>query len=408
MEDVAAQPHVGSRIKEIRAWRDVSLRAVAELAGISPGFLSMVENGERSSQQRKHLEAIARALRIAPTELGALPTTGVVDPDVSRALDGLVEVEAALTDVALGEQTVTPRPWPAIAADVENLQNALRPRADIPEQMAILPRLIRELNALVATDPANRRQVLEALIHVLHSASMAAKYVGAHGTPGLGALRMREVAEELEQPRYVGLAKFARSQTLASARRERMRELSVEAADELQSHIGSDEPARQLYGMLHLNGALACAALSDADGAFSHLQEARETAERAPDPEGTGWACLSFNRTNVQFWQVALTIELGDPGRVAELRESIVPEQMASWSRQGAYHADLGRALAMDKGTRDDAVMALVRAEQLSPVSTRANVWVRETVRDLLVRMKRDAAVGRELRGMAYRMGLAA
>jgi hypothetical protein len=60
---------------------------------------------------------------------------------------------------------------------------------------------------------------------------MAAKYVGAHGTPGLGALRMREVAEELEQqPHYVGLAKFARSQTLASGRRERMRELSVEAA----------------------------------------------------------------------------------------------------------------------------------------------------------------------------------
>jgi transcriptional regulator with XRE-family HTH domain len=407
MEDGAASPHVGSRIREIRAWRDVSLRAVAELASVSPGFLSMVENGERVIQQRKHLEAIARALRVSPTELGALPTTGVLDPDVSRALDGLVDVEAALTDVQLGEQTVTPRPWEAVRADVEHLQAVLRPRADIAAQMQMLPQVIRELNALSVVDPANRQSVLKALIHVLHSAAMAAKYVGAHGTPGLGALRMREVAEELDEPSYLGLARFARAQTLGSGGRERMRELSISAADDLQPHIDG-ERSRQLYGMLHLNAALASAALSDGDGALSHLAEARETAERAPDPEGTGWACLSFNRTNVRFWECTLAIELGEPGRVGELRESIVPEQMVSWSRQGAYHADLGRALAVSKGTRYEAVMALVRAEQLSPVSTRANVWVRETVRDLLLRVKRDAPVGRELRGMAYRMGLAA
>ena len=120
-----------------------------------------------------------------------------------------------------------------------------------------------------------------------------------------------------------------------------------------------------------------------------------------------GRVCL-FSETNVRFWDVALAVELGDLGRVPELSEDIRPERVASWSRQGAYYVDLARALATVRGRADDAVAALSRAESLSPVATRVNVWSRETVSDLLRRVKRDARAGRELRGLAYRMGLAA
>ena len=409
--DVNSAPHVGNRIREIRAWRDVPLRATAELAGISPAYLSMIENGERSVQRRSTLEAIARALRVSPTELGALPMSGILDPEVAKALDSLVDVEAALTEVALGEQTVAPRPWPVLAGDVDHLGSVLRPRGDVAAQMQLLPALIRELNALLATAQPDRRDVLEALIYVLHSAAMAAKSVGAHGVPGLGALRMREIAEELDEPRWHGLARFARAQTLASNGRERMRELSLDAAADLQPHVGSDGVCTRLYGMLHLNAALASAALDRGDDCAVHLDEATQIAEdvsELDDAGPIGFGERSFNGTNVRFWEVALAIELGEPDRVPYLSEDIVPERMQSWTRQGAYFADLGRALATTKAGRDEAVLALVRAESLSPVATRANVWVRETVRDLLVRVKRDARVGRELRGMAYRMGLAA
>lgn len=397
--------HVGRQIRKIRLWRDVTLRATAELAGISPAYLSMIENGERQLERRSTLEAIARALRVSPIELGALPTNSVVDPEVAKALDSLLDVEAALTDVALGEVTVIPRPWEEIRSDVAHLYQVLRPRADIAAQMRMLPGLIRELNALYAT-AVNRRELLEALIHVLHSAALAAKYVGARGTPGLAALRVREVAQELEGPRWMGLADFARAQTLGSGARQRMLELSIDAADRLQPHL-ADEPVRQLYGMLHLNAALASSTLDAADQSHSHLQEARATAERRADPAGCGWANLSFNRTNVRFWEVTLTIELGDPGKVRELSKDIEPELMTSWSRQGAYYSDLGRAFALTKETRGDAVEALIRAEALAPVTTRASVWVRETVTGLLTKLKRDEPAGRELRGLAFRMGLA-
>ena len=133
--------HVGRRIRDIRSWRDVSLRATAELAGISPSYLSLIETGERPLQKRSTLEAIARALRVSPTELGAMPTAGVVDPEVGEALASLVDLEAALTDAALGERTVDPRPWPAVKADVDHLCTTLRPKGDIAAQVALIPLL---------------------------------------------------------------------------------------------------------------------------------------------------------------------------------------------------------------------------------------------------------------------------
>jgi hypothetical protein len=65
----------------------------------------------------------------------------------------------------------------------------------------------------------------------------------------------------------------------------------------------------------------------------------------------------------------------------------------------------VGRGLASVRGREAQAVEALRRAEVLAPHRTRTNPFVRETVTELLRRARREA-VGRELRGMAYRMGI--
>ncbi|MBV8995592.1 MAG: XRE family transcriptional regulator, partial [Pseudonocardiales bacterium] len=70
-----------------------------------------------------------------------------------------------------------------------------------------------------------------------------------------------------------------------------------------------------------------------------------------------------------------------------------------------AYWIDYGRALARLRGRHDDAVVALRRAEEVSPLHTLRNPFVRDVIAELLVRARRDA-VGRELRGLAYRAGL--
>ena len=38
---------IGRRLRELRVWRGLSLRALAELAGLSAPYLSRIERGER-------------------------------------------------------------------------------------------------------------------------------------------------------------------------------------------------------------------------------------------------------------------------------------------------------------------------------------------------------------------------
>jgi len=49
--------------------------------------------------------------------------------------------------------------------------------------------------------------------------------------------------------------------------------------------------------------------------------------------------------------------------------------------------------------------MALLRAEQLHPTRVHRNPFARDTVAELVMRSRQDA-VGRDLRGLAHRMGL--
>jgi hypothetical protein len=87
------------------------------------------------------------------------------------------------------------------------------------------------------------------------------------------------------------------------------------------------------------------------------------------------------------------------------IAESLNPLVHPNRSRQAAYWIDYGRSLARLRGRHDDAVVALRRAEVVSPLHTLRNPFVRDVLAELLVRARRDA-VGRELRGMAYRAGL--
>jgi hypothetical protein len=62
-------------------------------------------------------------------------------------------------------------------------------------------------------------------------------------------------------------------------------------------------------------------------------------------------------------------------------------------------------ALAKVWSRRDQAALALRRAERISPPYLHRDTYARETLAELLAQSKQDA-VGRELCGMAYRAGL--
>lgn len=125
---------IGHRIREIRAWRGLSLRVVAGLAGLTAGYLSMIERGLRPVNKRSTLEALASALNVAPSELAATPFPPR-DDAAAEARAAASAVEGVVADLRLGDPVdAVPRSWPEIAADLNRLNSDLRPRADYAAQ----------------------------------------------------------------------------------------------------------------------------------------------------------------------------------------------------------------------------------------------------------------------------------
>ncbi|MGH3814546.1 MAG: hypothetical protein ACRDUV_19190, partial [Pseudonocardiaceae bacterium] len=100
----------------------------------------------------------------------------------------------------------------------------------------------------------------------------------------------------------------------------------------------------------------------------------------------------------------SIALEFGEHGQALEAAKTVRPDLVAA-VQQAEFWAAVGRALVAGKKTRDKAVRVLVHAEQLAPQRIRHDVLVRETVAGLLRQARRDAG-GRELRGLAWRMGI--
>ncbi|MDQ3761566.1 MAG: hypothetical protein M3460_07645 [Actinomycetota bacterium] len=102
---------------------------------------------------------------------------------------------------------------------------------------------------------------------------------------------------------------------------------------------------------------------------------------------------------------MTIALEAGDHAQAVAVAERLDPRRIPSPQRRAAYWADYGRALAKMRGRRDDAVWALRRAELISPARVHRHPFTRQVLAELITHSRRDA-VGRELRGMAYRAGL--
>ena len=388
-------------------WRGISLTAAAGLAGISVSYLSLIERGHRPVTRRATLEALAQALKVSPVELTGKPYAPS-DAASAEAHAAVVGVEEALVTVELGvDPDVQPRPWPELAADVMRLELELVPAADFAGQGELIPDLLVELHALCALDKENRRDVQVALLRVCHRAAVLLKTLGVRGFPLIAASHVQRVAEDLGEPAWQGYAAWSRGSAAAGAGQVGRRQqyaLSVAAADDLMPHL-DDADAAQAYGMLHLNAALACAAQQRNDDAMTHINESADIAGRLDDEVGT-FGGLCFGRTNVGVSRISLAAELGDGANVMEAARDVRIDAIPSTGRQGAYLADLGRTLAVERRTREQGIRILLKAESLAPQLVRNNVFVRETVSDLLASARRDAG-GRDLRGLAWRLGVA-
>lgn len=396
--------HVGRRVREIRSWRRLNQKQLADLAGVDQSLISKIERGKAPVNRRQTLEKLANALRVAPSELltGAEQSS---DPDTERAQSTIIEIEAALDRFELGEDPDLPlREWPEVATDVRRLVHLMHVTSDYAAQGELVPGLLGELHTSYVRDPQRRPDVLLGLVHCYSSACWVSKRLGGRGLPSMAAKLAQKAADELEAPQWQGYTAWQRGAATGRMSRELHLQRAVAAADELRPQLNDDDVV-QAYGMLHLSAALAAAAQDDRETATMHLNEAAAIAGRMDDEVGT-FGHMWFGTPNVGVWRMVVATELGDGGKVPEIARTVNVEALPSPSRRAEFYAEVGRNLLGRARTRDQGEEALMRAHSLAPQRVLNDVFVREAVADQ-IRTDRRSAGGRNLRFLAWQMGLA-
>jgi hypothetical protein len=271
----------------------------------------------------------------------------------------------------------------------------------------ILPDVLDELHYHVAApaDEAARQQALWALVEACSAGGFIAKNLRHPDLAYLAALRAKEAATLLGDPVAAGQADFAWLSTLPrTASQDRNLAAVAQAAGLLEPHA-SGPLGLQVLGMLSLTAALSAAVAQQETVARHWLDEAARIARHVPDDPTGNWQ--SFSAANVSIWQLSIGVERGESGgAVLELAQQVDLTKFAALPyRQVGFFADVGRGLAREPRTRKEAVRWLRRAEDGAPQRIRNSPAVQDTVAYLLNRATASAG-GRELRGMAARMGV--
>jgi transcriptional regulator with XRE-family HTH domain len=402
----------------------MSLRTLAGLSGLSAGFLSMVENGQRHLDRTGHINALAEALQIAPAELLGQPYPPA-DPATGTAHEAVPAIRLALMDAHPALQTgppVTAMPTAVLAERVARA-NRLYHACKYGALARTLPDLLVDLHAaLAAASPDRRPELLRVTAQAYYPAcTLLLKSLSYTDLAFLAATRAADLTTELADPLYRALSGFFHAHVVMAAGSPDQAYAHAEGAADLiegtlhhqpaglwEATAGNRVASLALLGELHLIRATALtqvvyrAGSDRSDQVHDHLCQARDLADRTG--ETRAWH-LNFGPTNVGIHRVSLHTDLGAYGRAVHAAETLRTSITASPGRTAAFRTDLGRALAHQRGHHADAVGELLTAERTAPERVHASAAVRQTVSSLLAQPL-PAHAARDLRGLAHRIGL--
>lgn len=387
---------IGENVRAARRASGKSLETIAGLAGRSKSWLSKIENGRIALERRSDIAALAEALEVSADFL-----LGAAAPEVQpeRRDYNLMALQRVLLDSGPDDPPDVPaRPIELLAAEVDQADMALR-HADYASVARLLPAAIGELYVHVAAgrEPARSRALRLAVQACGSDATCMLRHLGDVHLAWIAGEHAQRAADLLDDPLWLGAAAFGRAHARSSANRPRALMTAPRMADQIEPHIGDNLFGRQVYGMLRLTSALACAIDGDHRGAADHAAEAARLADPLGDDPG---AFELYGPANVGVWRTSLAVEAGEPADALTFAEAVNPRALSSNNRRAALLMEKARAHTM-LGHDAEAVHELRRAERLSPQQVRNDRLIREAVREMLER-----AGGRDLRGLAWRMNL--
>jgi transcriptional regulator with XRE-family HTH domain len=380
---MADEDRIGARIAMIRKTRGWTARELAQHAHVSYSLLAKVESGAVPASPAL-IGAVARALRVDVPRVTGQPY------DDSRGQAGrlhaaIAPIRRSVDTFDLPDESVIPRPFPELAADVRRL-SALGQAANYVQIGAELPGLLDELGAAVHAAHEDDRAALFGLLAEAYSGvSAIANLLGYLDLRSQVVDRIRWASELSGDPLRVQRVRWQRTASLMAVGAYAqaltlMDQVRAELGDDLS---GMDGPTLSVYGSAHLRSAILAARAARTLGpgytqeAWAHIDQAREVADHMGiDRNDYG---LAFGPSNVAQHEVAVAVELEDGeeamrrSRTVSLGPSVPPV------RRGHHYIDLARGHVM-AGDHAGGLRCLEQARRIAPQQTRHHPMVRETV----------------------------
>jgi len=382
------EEHTGSRIADYRKLRQLTQTALAQRAFLARSTVAKVERGLAPATPSV-VAAIARVLQVDVAVLNGQPYMSELRQD---HLDRLIApLSEALDLYDLGpDPHVKPRPLDQVDHDVKTLC-AGATATEYKDIGSKLPGLLGELTTMVSllSPGEDYRRAASALSWCYWVAYEFAYRVGYHDLASIALERMGWMAEQAQDPLLLAIRLNKRSSMLLRRGNNRMSLQVITRGHRLidQFERAESTEALAVTGSLHLASAIAAAQAKDADAVAGYMGLARETADKiGRDVPDVYWS--AFGLTNVQHFDVATRVELGELGEAVKLSKDLHFPDTHPRMRVGRYYIEMARAYA-EMGKAEPAERFLVRARRVAPQQARYHPLMRETIGALVRRQRR-------------------
>ena len=260
--------------------------------------------------------------------------------------------------------------------------------------------LVPDLETAARAVPQDQRaEVFELMAATYQACSAALAKLGEPEAAWIAADRAMAAAERAGNPLLVAAGAFRLVFVFIAARHyDQAEETARTAAEALWPMADQGDPqAMSLWGGLTLQRAVVAARINDPDTAYDQLERASQMAGRLG--EGRNEYNTEFGPANVRLQEVADRRRPRRRGPRAARRCRRGYQRAVRRTASPDAHR-VARAHAQRRQV-DEAVAALLQAEQITPEQVRGHVLVRQLVSDLLTMQDPPAA---ELRDLARRL----
>ncbi|MFE0023335.1 helix-turn-helix domain-containing protein [Amycolatopsis sp. NPDC059021] len=400
---------IGQRVRFYRQIRGLSVRTAARLAGLSPAFLSTVENGHRNLDRVSHIIALADVLNVSAADLVG------VDFLTQTRQQGGISLDAAADRLRL-TLIAAPLSTPSDSASVTDIDalnayighlRTLVLECRYSQALHQLPDLILNIHRLLTSRKHPQENVLRRLLVTVYQdvCTEVLRELGYIDLLVLVIERSSTLARESDDLVLQTVWSWQQAQLCTRlGLYEQAADVALDAATQLSSTSLGTHRTKIMYGRLHITAALAHARLRPhADAvAFDHLAEAREILgwlEPRPDDYPR------LTRTSFLLNNLELVTVLGHFDAAPVVAEKIHEIRKHNPVDEYSFHLLVGAALARLHAQQPQAVTHLQDAEALSPHTLRADPYARRAIAHLLTEPGYES-VNATVRSLAYRMRL--